>query len=154
MREIILEGKVVPGQGYGDATKRMKQLEDIFSQKILNFSDFVKAGGTLNIELDPSIHYPKKTIRGNRIIRFEPEEVAKTKNPPPQGKNYPREGFTFIPVFAIQGEPTEDFIYSPDETCNPDNVIEVIAKFNIREEYKLTNGDRISITTLINEKNI
>lgn len=141
-KRIILKGKVV--SGVGDARYRIKQLADIFKKKIPTFDDFSKIGGTLNIKLQDA--YPKKIIQGSEVIRFESNDIPKMRNQ--NGYEYPEEGFTFIPVYKIQGEETSGYIYSPDCTANTDDII-VMANFKIRDKYNLKDGDYLSIETII-----
>ncbi len=142
MKKITLKGKVV--SGCGDAINRMKQLEEIFSKKMPRFNEFSEIGGTLNLEI--SEKYPKKTIRGDGIIRFDENEIPELKNQ--NGEEYPKEGFTFIPIYKIQDEEVFAYIYSPDSSCNSDKIIEVMANFKIRVRYSLKDNDIITVETI------
>lgn len=143
MRRIILRGKVT--SGVGDASNRMRQLEYVFSKKIPKFNEFSKIGGTLNLEIKDK--YPKKTIRGDGIIRFDANEIPIMRNQ--QGDKYPNEGFTFIPIYKIQSEEVFAYIYSPDCSCNPDTIIEIMTNFKIRSKYGLSDDDIIFVETII-----
>ena len=127
----------------------MRQLDPYFTLEFPLFKIFVEIGGTLNVEIDSE--YPKKDIRGEGVIRFESDKIPPMKNQ--AGRPYPREGYTFIPIYKIQDEIVCAYIYSPDGTCNPDNVIEIMADFKIRDKYNLNNGDTITFEVYVPDSN-
>ncbi len=94
--------------------------------------------GTLNVELQEHIN-PPYNFPGT--ITFNKKEIPKFP-----GENYPDEGFTFIPIKTINSDKSlKAYVWRPEGTCHPPNIIEIIANVCLREKFNLSEDAEIKI---------
>jgi CTP-dependent riboflavin kinase len=122
-------------RGIGVAAARNRGLWSVFLAYVPALDEYVY--GTLNVVLDDPFETPPTNLPG--VFRV-PVDVV------PLRPGFPKEGFTFVKVESILGEPVDALIYRPDCTCHPSTVVELMSRDVLRERFRLTDGDRIDMT--------
>lgn len=126
---IELKGHVITGLGEGQYYINLKGYRDQFS-KLLGFVPFP---GTLNVRLDAESTGCRALLNLKEGIRIE---------------GFSSENRTFgggrcYRVFV--GDRIEGAIMIPDRTHYPEDIIEIISAYNLREQLKLKDNSKISV---------
>ncbi len=127
MKTLIFKGTVVSGQGSG---KKFLSLPWVLSQveAKLGYTPFL---GTLNLRLDSCSAARKKQLA-----------KAKTEN------ICPAEGYCVGLLVAARISGWECAVVLPQVKSYPEDMLEVIAPINLREQLQLKDGDsaKVSVT--------
>jgi len=127
LKKIELVGTVFAGEGAGKKFLDLPWVDAQIQEK-LGFKSFP---GTLNIRLS------KGSTKLRELVKKKTLEIL-----PPQG--YGR-GL----LFKARITELECVVVVPKVENYPNNVLEVIAPFNLREKLHLSNGSQIRITVAI-----
>jgi len=117
----IYKGQIFSGKKV--ATTRVKQNLEVYKRK----SGMHLVLGTPNIQLKEDFEVPKNSVY------IPPEETRPIKK---------KRGVTLVPA-RIQGEKV--VILVPERQIYEKNILEIMAPFNIREKFRLEDGDEIEI---------
>ncbi len=117
----IYKGRIFSGKRV--ATTRVKQNLEVYKRE--SGMDLVL--GTLNIQLTEDFEVPKNSVY------IPSEEVKPIKK---------KRGVTLVPA-RIQGE--KAVIMVPERPIYEKNIVEIMAPFNIREKFRLKDGDEIEV---------
>ncbi|MCX8163432.1 MAG: CTP-dependent riboflavin kinase [Candidatus Micrarchaeota archaeon] len=122
-----IRGKVKKGLGEGKKFMSLKEYREGF-YKIFNYYPY---RGTLNLELD------KKNLENfNSKIKTRKKRLV---------KGFKKNGKIYREVKVVKAKIGKKIIgvVFPFYKHHPKNIVEIIAKENLRREYKLKDGDEI-----------
>jgi len=126
LREICLTGKVFSGSGEGARFIELSWVKEQISEKL----GFIPYLGTLNIRLAESGIYNKGLLRKAKSVDICPTEDFC------QGKCF--EAYFMGKLKCA--------IIFPEVADYPEDVIEIIASANLREKFRLKDGDLVNVT--------
>ncbi|MEM3596641.1 MAG: DUF120 domain-containing protein [Candidatus Bathyarchaeia archaeon] len=126
---IQVEGKVFSGSGEGAKFVSLPWVKRQIAEKL----GFIPYNGTLNIRLN------EDGVALKRHILDKAEAI----------KIIPQEGFCHGKLFkAVFMDKLECAIVIPEVNGYPRNVIEIVAPINLRERFKLKDGDTVKVKIL------
>jgi riboflavin kinase, archaea type len=130
-KNILIKGKVVSGIGQGAYYICQKNYSVQF-QKKLGFSPFC---GTLNLEINENeLNAIKLGLNAIKI----------------QGFNSSKRSFGALDCFKAKiNDSIKAGIVFPERTSHPENIIELIAPYNLRKKLKLKDGSEISFELVV-----
>jgi len=123
---MIITGKVITGLGQGKQFMSMPEYKQQFQEK-LGFTPFE---GTLNIEIEKELILGKPFTVISGFTKGEKE-------------------FGSIGCFNGKLNKTPVIIISPEKSQHMPNIIEVIAKQELRKSLHLKDGDEVEIEVLL-----
>ncbi|MBU1975129.1 MAG: CTP-dependent riboflavin kinase [Nanoarchaeota archaeon] len=120
-----LKGKLFSGNKKGAAYIR------VYSSKLKKILGYEPFPGTLNLRADiPEIKEFLSHIRSTRIEQFEEED----------------DYFCNVDVYPIYIKDEKAAIVIPEATDHGSDVLEIVAPVDLREKFKLDDGDIVEIT--------
>ena len=125
MGKIELTGKVFSGQGGGKKFLELPWVRQQIQQKL----GFTPYPGTLNLKLSPQSAQSRSMIEKKAVLKICPQ------------KNY-CEGTLFKAFVGAH----ECAVVIPKVENYPEDVLEVVASINLRDELRLKNGDNVTVT--------
>ena len=125
MKKIKLSGKVFSGQGRGEKFLELPWVKRQIKAKL----DFTPYNGTLNIKLS------EESAKRRKLL----EKAASVKICPP-------EGFCSGTVVNASIGALDCAIVIPEVAGYPEDVLEIIAPANLRQQLQLEDGDEITVT--------
>ncbi len=127
--EITVRGRVSSGEGKGGFFVSRPWV----MRQIVEKLGFEPYPGTLNIRLPPEYVFARRRLDSHRGVKIVPNEGF-----------YPGKCFKAIIAGRIDGA-----IVIPETPLYPEDLLEVIASFNLRKELKTKDGDEVEITILL-----
>jgi len=128
-KTLTLKGKVFSGSGEGAEFIRLSWVRKQIAEKL----DFIPYIGTLNIKLTAESVAVKKSLKNARAVEILPI------------KGFCR-GRCF-PACLIQD--LKCAIIIPEVKNYPEDIIEVVAPVNLREKFKLKDGDMVEVRIML-----
>jgi len=128
-RTLTIKGKVFSGSGDGARFIRLPWVRKQIAEKL----GFIPYTGTLNIKLTAESITIKKSLKNARAIEISP------------AKGFCR-GRCF-PAYFMQN--LKCAIIIPEVENYPEDVIEVVAPVNLREKFKLKDGDMVKVKIIL-----
>ncbi|MDW8034356.1 MAG: DUF120 domain-containing protein [Nitrososphaerota archaeon] len=126
---ILVRGEVFSGKGQGGFFVSIPWAMKQFIEKL----GFKPYPGTLNIRLFPEYLSIRRKLNYHNGIKIVPDEGY-----------YPGRCFKSIVAGKINGA-----IVIPETPSYPEDVLEIIAPVNLREELDIKDGDKIEITIIL-----
>lgn len=124
-KKVSIKGKIVQGVGEGKYYISIKK----YKNGIKNSFGFTPFPGTLNLKVNKQEIPPfLSTIPNVRIKGFKTGERS----------------FGYIDCYPIQFKKTKAIVVIPERT-RYNNILEIVAPFNLRKKYNLINGVEIKI---------
>jgi riboflavin kinase len=125
---LTLNGSVTAGEGNGKKYVELYWVKVQIQEKL----GYTAYPGTLNIKLTQESVNQKKLLKNNQAIQI-----------------CPAEGYCFGAVFKATLNNLECAIVIPEVKGYPENILEIIAPFYLREALNLKNGTLIAVTICI-----
>jgi len=126
-QKTTISGTVEKGIGEGSYYVSQKQYQQQFKAK-LNFNAFP---GTLNLKIN-------KEELAQFLANKEQIEI--------NGFTTKTRSFGSITAYKVKINNIESAIVKPERARHPEDIIEIIAPVNLREELKLNNKDKVKIS--------
>jgi len=127
IKDPKLRGKAVTGLGEGGYYMSLPPYQERF-QSILSFKPYP---GTFNIEIDPD----KATFF---LKKLEPLTI--------EGFTTKERSFGGLDCYKAKLQNLDVAIIKPHRTNHAENIIEIIAPFNLRKKLSIKDGEEITIT--------
>jgi riboflavin kinase len=124
LKTVNLKGTVFSGKGEGEEFVRLAWVEKQIEDKL----EFTAYPGTLNIRLDTESTQLRKAFQNANAIRIHSVE-----------------GFSSGRCFKANLHDTKCALVIPEVANYPEDVIEIIARVNLRERLQIKDGDRIEV---------
>ncbi len=125
MQTLIFEGKVVSGEGKGKKYLSLPWVKQQIESK-LGFTPYL---GTLNLKLG------KEGVVKRRILKkIQADSIC------------PAQGHCIGLLYKAQINNRDCAVVIPQVKNYPQNVLEIVAASNLREELKLRDGDLVSVS--------
>jgi riboflavin kinase len=125
LREIVFKGTVFSGKGEWRKFIDLPWVKQQIKEK-LGFTPYI---GTLNIHLSKESVTHKKLLENAQRFQI-----------------YPEKGYCTGILIKAHMNSVECAVIIPLVTNNPNNVLEVIASWYLRERLKLTDGSVVTVT--------
>ncbi len=125
MRSLVLDGKVVSGQGSGRKYIELQWVKQQIEEKL----GFTPYPGTLNLTLSKQSIQRKKLLSKAKSI-----EIC------------PAEGYCVGTAFEATINGLRCGIVAPQVAGYPENILEIIAPLYLRDALKVKDGDAVSVT--------
>jgi riboflavin kinase len=128
-KTLTLKGKVFSGSGEGTEFIRLPWVKKQIAEKL----GFIPYTGTLNVKLTAESVLIKKSLENARAIEI-----------------LPLKGFCrgrCFPAYFMQG--LKCAIIIPEIENYPEDIIEVVAPVNLREKFKLKDGDMVEVRIML-----
>jgi riboflavin kinase len=126
---LTIKGKVFSGSGEGAEFIKLPWV----SKQVVEKLGFIVYTGTLNVKLIAESVVIKKSLKNARAIEISPIE------------GFCR-GRCFLAYFM---QDLKCAIIVPEVENYPEDVIEVVASVNLREKFKLKDGDMVEVRIML-----
>jgi riboflavin kinase len=124
LKKVKLSGRVFSGQGEGEKFLELPWVKCQIKAKL----GFIPYHGTLNIRLSEESAERRKLLEKSASIRVSPAE-----------------GYCSGKIFKALVGVLECAVVIPEVAGYPPDVLELVAPVNLREKFKLADGDKITV---------
>ncbi len=128
MDHLIFEGKVFSGEGNGKKYLALPWVRKQIEEK-LGFTPYL---GTLNLKLSK-----KDAIKRKLLKKTQADSI------------YPTEGYCIGLLYKAQINNNDAAVVIPQIKYYPENVLEIISPYSLREKLKLKDGDEVSVSVFL-----
>jgi riboflavin kinase len=125
---LIFEGKVFSGEGSGKKYLSLPWVKKQIEEK-LGFTPYL---GTLNLKLTKEDVIKRKFLKKTQL-----DSIC------------PTEGYCVGLLYKAQINNKDCAVVIPQVKNYPENVLEIIAALNLREELKVKDGDVVSLSVFL-----